>query len=144
MDDLQVTVEDNQLVIRGKQQDEGERVYLHRGIAARQFQRSFVLAVAAQEELPVTALGQRPPRGGQDRPLALVFVVQRADVADQPLARVACPQRLDHRLVRGKTRVGVGHDGHVEIGIQRMHVLRDRIGNADEAAGTPVADPPCE
>jgi HSP20 family molecular chaperone IbpA len=42
--DLGITVEDNQLVIRGKQIDEKERVYLHRGIAARQFQRSFVLA----------------------------------------------------------------------------------------------------
>lgn len=43
--DLSVTVEDSQLVIRGRQSDEaGERVFLHRGIAARQFQRSFVLA----------------------------------------------------------------------------------------------------
>jgi HSP20 family molecular chaperone IbpA len=42
--DLAITVEDNQLVIRGKQIDDKERVYLHRGIAARQFQRSFVLA----------------------------------------------------------------------------------------------------
>lgn len=44
MDDLSVTVEDNQLVIRGKRGDEDDRVYLHRGIAARQFQRAFVLA----------------------------------------------------------------------------------------------------
>jgi HSP20 family molecular chaperone IbpA len=46
LDDLQVTVEDNQLVIRGRRQEEEDvdRVYLHRGIAARQFQRSFVLA----------------------------------------------------------------------------------------------------
>merc|ERR1711974_213994 len=44
-DDLSVTVEDRQLVIRGRQgADMGERVFLHRGIAARQFQRSFVLA----------------------------------------------------------------------------------------------------
>ena len=43
-DDLSVQVEDNQLVIRGKQSEENGRVYLHRGIAARQFQRSFVLA----------------------------------------------------------------------------------------------------
>jgi HSP20 family molecular chaperone IbpA len=43
-DDLSVTVEDNQLVIRGKQGEEAERSYLHRGIAARQFQRAFVLA----------------------------------------------------------------------------------------------------
>ena len=44
MADLSITVEDSQLVIRGKQTDDAERVYLHRGIAARQFQRSFVLA----------------------------------------------------------------------------------------------------
>ena len=44
-DDLNVSVEDNQLVIRGKQLEDGaNRVYLHRGIAARQFTRSFVLA----------------------------------------------------------------------------------------------------
>ncbi|MEA1677771.1 Hsp20 family protein [Nitrospirillum sp. BR 11163] len=43
-DDLQVQTEDNQLIIRGRQQDDKSRIYLHRGIAARQFQRSFVLA----------------------------------------------------------------------------------------------------
>ncbi|MEE8188706.1 MAG: Hsp20 family protein [Kiloniellales bacterium] len=42
--DLQVQIQNNQLVIRGKQAEEGEKVYLHRGIATRQFQRSFVLA----------------------------------------------------------------------------------------------------
>jgi HSP20 family molecular chaperone IbpA len=43
--DLSITVEDRQLVIRGRQGDEDDtRVFLHRGIAARQFQRSFVLA----------------------------------------------------------------------------------------------------
>jgi HSP20 family molecular chaperone IbpA len=44
MDDLDVEVEQTQLVIRGKQEDDKQRVYLHRGIAARQFQRAFVLA----------------------------------------------------------------------------------------------------
>lgn len=44
MDDLDIEVEKNQLTIRGKQQDDTTRVYLHRGIAGRQFQRSFVLA----------------------------------------------------------------------------------------------------
>ena len=44
-DDLSITVEDRQLVIRGRQNDDSDnRVFLHRGIAARQFQRSFVLA----------------------------------------------------------------------------------------------------
>lgn len=41
---LDITVEENQLVIRGRQQDDKTRQFLHRGIAARQFQRTFVLA----------------------------------------------------------------------------------------------------
>ncbi len=49
--DLEVSVEDNQLQIHGKQEDDPERAYLHRGIAARQFQRSFILA----EGIEVTA-----------------------------------------------------------------------------------------
>lgn len=44
MDDLDIELDNNQLTIRGRQVDDGERVFLHRGIAARQFQRSFVLA----------------------------------------------------------------------------------------------------
>jgi HSP20 family molecular chaperone IbpA len=43
-DQLDVTVEDRQLLIRGRQQDDKTRQYIHRGIAARQFQRTFVLA----------------------------------------------------------------------------------------------------
>jgi HSP20 family molecular chaperone IbpA len=43
-EDLQILAEDNQLIVRGRQTDDEERVYVHRGIAARQFQRSFVLA----------------------------------------------------------------------------------------------------
>src|SRR6202161_2410385 len=43
-DELDVTVEESQLVIRGRQQYDKTRQYLHRGIAARQFQRTFVLA----------------------------------------------------------------------------------------------------
>jgi HSP20 family molecular chaperone IbpA len=46
--ELSITIEDNQLVIRGKQADDSQRVYLHRGIAARQFQRSFILAEGIQ------------------------------------------------------------------------------------------------
>ena len=45
MDNLSVTVEDNQLVVRGQPNDDDkDRVYLHRGIGKRQFQRAFVLA----------------------------------------------------------------------------------------------------
>lgn len=52
MNDLSVTIEDNQLVVRGRQGDDGnDRIFLHRGIASRQFQRAFVLA----EGIEVTA-----------------------------------------------------------------------------------------
>lgn len=47
MDDLDVEIEQNQLTVRGQQRDDSEeqgRVFLHRGIAARQFQRTFILA----------------------------------------------------------------------------------------------------
>ena len=47
-DEIEVTVEENQLTIRGRQQDDKGRDYLHRGIAARQFQRSFLLADGMQ------------------------------------------------------------------------------------------------
>ena len=43
-DQLEITLEDNQLTIRGRQQDDKSRDYLYRGIAARQFQKTFVLA----------------------------------------------------------------------------------------------------
>jgi len=43
-DESSIEIKDRQLVVKGKQRDDDQRVYLHRGIAARQFQRSFVLA----------------------------------------------------------------------------------------------------
>ena len=47
-EELDVSVEENQLIIRGRQQDDKDRQYLHRGIAARQFQRAFLLADGMQ------------------------------------------------------------------------------------------------
>lgn len=47
-DEISVTVETNELVIRGNQSEDDKRVFLHRGIAARQFQRRFVLAEGIQ------------------------------------------------------------------------------------------------
>ncbi len=49
-EELSVTVENAQLVVRGKQDDDAERQFLHRGIAARQFQRSFLLAEGIEIE----------------------------------------------------------------------------------------------
>ncbi|MEQ8814449.1 MAG: Hsp20 family protein [Thalassobaculum sp.] len=50
MADLSVQIEDNQLVVRGRQAEEEDRIYLHRGIAARQFLRTFVLAEGIKVE----------------------------------------------------------------------------------------------
>jgi HSP20 family molecular chaperone IbpA len=47
-DQLDISLEENQLVIRGKQAEDRERQFLHRGIAARQFQRAFLLAEGMQ------------------------------------------------------------------------------------------------
>ena len=47
-DQLEIVVEEQQLVIRGRQQDDKDRQYLHRGSAARQFQRTFLLAEGLQ------------------------------------------------------------------------------------------------
>jgi HSP20 family molecular chaperone IbpA len=47
-DDIEVTVEENELTVSGRQKDDAGREYLHRGIAARQFQRTFVLADGMQ------------------------------------------------------------------------------------------------
>ncbi len=52
-EDLTVEIENQQLVIRGRQAEQAERVFLHRGIAARQFRRAFVLA----DGLEVTSAG---------------------------------------------------------------------------------------
>jgi HSP20 family molecular chaperone IbpA len=43
-DQIEITLEDNQLIVRGRQEDDKTREYIHRGIAARQFSRTFVLA----------------------------------------------------------------------------------------------------
>src|SRR2546423_15183787 len=43
-DEVEITIEDNQLIVRGLQTESADKTFLHRGIAARQFQRAFVLA----------------------------------------------------------------------------------------------------
>jgi HSP20 family molecular chaperone IbpA len=48
LDQLEITIEDSQLVIRGRQQDDKSRQFIHRGIATRQFQRAFLLAEGMQ------------------------------------------------------------------------------------------------
>jgi HSP20 family molecular chaperone IbpA len=50
IEDLDIRLEENQLVVRGKQTEEEGRLYVHRGIAARQFQKAFVLAEGVEVE----------------------------------------------------------------------------------------------
>jgi HSP20 family molecular chaperone IbpA len=76
-EDLTVQVEASQLVIRGRQADQPERVYLHRGIAARQFRRAFVLAdglevVSAALDKGLLAIElRRPVTAGEVRTIAI-------------------------------------------------------------------------
>lgn len=80
-DDLDITVEENELVIRGRQAEDREpRVYLHRGIATRQFQRSFVLAegievLSARLEEGLLSIDlTRPPA---ERPVRRIVINRR-------------------------------------------------------------------
>jgi len=66
-DELSITIEENQLVIRGRQSEVPDKTFLHRGIAARQFQRSFVLAegievVSAELENGLLAIDLMRPK----------------------------------------------------------------------------------
>jgi HSP20 family molecular chaperone IbpA len=72
-DDLDITVENNQLMIRGAQAQDTSRTYLHRGIAARQFQKNFILAEGIEIEgadlenglLSIDLNRPQPKPGGQ-------------------------------------------------------------------------------
>jgi HSP20 family molecular chaperone IbpA len=76
-DDLAIELVENQLVVRGRQLDDPERVYLHRGIAARQFQRSFVLAEGIEVKGASLDNGllhvelERPPQETRVRSIAI-------------------------------------------------------------------------
>jgi HSP20 family molecular chaperone IbpA len=79
-DQIEVTHEENQLFIRGRQQEDKERCYLHRGIAARQFQRSFLLAEGMQvlgAEMANGLLSIDLARPQQDRAVRKINVLAR-------------------------------------------------------------------
>jgi len=99
MDDLQVTVEDNQLVIRGRHADQPgeERIFLYRGIASRQFQRSFVLA----DGIEITG-------ASLDNGLLHVDLEQHIP---EPEVRTIEIRKADGSGNRGKTIEVAAHDG---------------------------------
>ncbi len=79
-DQIEVTHEENQLFIRGRQQEDKTRCYLHRGIAARQFQRSFLLAEGMQvlgAEMANGLLSIDLARPQQDRTVRKINVLAR-------------------------------------------------------------------
>ena len=102
MDDLQITQEDNQLVIRGRQRDDSEgRVFLHRGIAARQFQRAFVLALLADPPLvvePVRDVLDRVEHLRQHRRCAH----DRRQVVEDAREDAEQTERVEHARGRGE------------------------------------------
>jgi HSP20 family molecular chaperone IbpA len=86
--DLSVQVEGNQLVVRGRQAEEANRVYLHRGIAARQFQRAFVLADGI--EVTGASLGD-----------GLLHVELARPPAESRVRKVAISERASPRVTLG-------------------------------------------
>lgn len=86
-DELSVTVEENQLVIRGRQREDADRTYLHRGIAARQFQRAFVLADGmevrtAHLENGLLMIGLEKPE-----PRRVMRTIEISETAQAPVSR---------------------------------------------------------
>lgn len=97
-DDLDVTIEENQLVIRGKHEEEDEdasRVVLHRGIAARQFQRTFVLADGIEVKTASLDNGllnvdlERPDAHPVSRRIEIRAPKQEAETIDATAAKAA-------------------------------------------------------
>ena len=79
-DQLEVTLEEKQLLIRGRQTDDKSRVYLHRGIAARQFQRSFLLVDGMEvlgADLSNGLLSIDLARPGPDRIIRKIAILER-------------------------------------------------------------------
>jgi HSP20 family molecular chaperone IbpA len=91
LDDLAIELVENQLQVRGKQADDPERVYLHRGIAARQFQRTFMLAdgievTGARLDNGLLAIDLiRPPAESRVRSIPIDATRKSADRADNTI-----------------------------------------------------------
>jgi HSP20 family molecular chaperone IbpA len=82
--DLSITVEDRQLVIKGRQEDDlKNRIFLHRGIAARQFQRSFVLADGVEVGAAKMENGLLHVDLTQQRPETVVQTIDIEDGGDR-------------------------------------------------------------
>lgn len=79
LDELEITVEDGQLVIRGRQDEDPGRIFLHRGIAGRQFQRRFVLADGLEVKGATLEAGLLHIDLARPRPEAKVRKVRIAD-----------------------------------------------------------------
>lgn len=110
MDDLTVGLEDNQLIIRGRQgEDDPNRIFLHRGIAARQFHRAFVLAEGIEVQsatldnglLHIDLFRPRPeprvktiPITGSSRTVPDGAGPRTIDVADEDVRRVHSKARI--------------------------------------------------
>ncbi len=112
MDDLAVSLEDNQLVIRGRQvEDETGRIFIHRGIAARQFQRAFVLAEGIEvkgaaldngllhvdlvRELPEPRIRSIPIQGAAGAKSPARTITVEADGDDSPKSRARTGQKRE-------------------------------------------------
>lgn len=100
MDELDVEVEHNQLTIRGKQIDEQERIFLHRGIATRQFQRSFILADGIEVQ------GASLDKGLLNIHLVRVLPESNARKINISSTEKAAPEKAKPKAIEGKVSTG--------------------------------------
>ena len=137
MDDLQITQEDNQLVIRGRQTDDAQgRVFLHRGIAARQFQRAFVLAEGIEVKGAWLDNGLLHIDLARPQPEARVKTIQitRPDSAGNGAVRTRCWMAnrrawlTTHgcRLAGPNLGDGANHGPHADMENDNEHERADR------------------
>ena len=162
-DQIEVTQEENQLTIRGRQQDDKTREYLHRGIAARQFQRSFLLADGMQVRGAELANGllsidvARPHDALQLRDVGLRDGIarvkqtfrERAVVGGQQHAarveieaadRVHAPRQIAQEVTNARPALGIAHRRDDAARLVKEHVNR-RLGGYPLTVHLDAADP---
>jgi len=119
-EDLSIEVENNQLTVRGRQQDDDSRTYLHRGIAARQFQKSFVLAEGIEVGGASLEAGllhidlSRPQPESRVRSIPIQSTAEAQSTNEAQSIGKAGAGKADaaERPIETQSRHGNGHDGN--------------------------------
>jgi HSP20 family molecular chaperone IbpA len=100
-DELSIAIENNELIVRGKQAEDAGRVFLHRGIAARQFQRRFVLAEGVEVRSALLENGLLHIDLVQPEPAAVSRTIE-INVSDETAAKEGSVQQVGPQAAAGR------------------------------------------